>query len=255
MQLYVGGLSDNTTEAEIKEVFTKVCPLQLVTIIRDIESGKSKGFAVVKIPSEEKGEEAIRHLNGTMLHGREIVVRRMPETLPGEMEFRERLIEHSSEALINVGVSGGQTVLDYGCGSGTFTIPSAKIVGRRGKVYAFEARSDRLERVREKAKDAELDNIVTVLSDSSKANIDLPDKCIDIILVYDMMHEVEDRRGLLQELYRVLIGEGVLSVFPMHMGTEHFLDVMREYGLFGLRNRYGPPGFKTASEILNFKKR
>jgi len=73
--------------------------------------------------------------------------------------------------------------------------------------------------------------------------------------VYDMMHEVEDRRGLLQELYRVLIGEGVLSVFPMHMGTEHFLDVMREYGLFGLRNRYGPPGFKTASEILNFKKR
>ena len=67
MQLRVSNLSEDTTEAEIEEVFTKVCPPQLVTIIRDIESGKSKGFAIVKILSEEKGKEAIRHLNGTML--------------------------------------------------------------------------------------------------------------------------------------------------------------------------------------------
>jgi len=254
MQLRVSNLSDDTTEADIEKIFTRVCPPQLVTIIRDIESGKSRGFAIVKMRSEEKGEEAIRHINGIMLHGREIVVRRMPETLPGEMEFREWLTEHAFEVLTQTGVSRGQTVLDYGCGSGTFTIPSSRIVGKRGKVYAFEARSDRLERVREKAKEAALGNIVTVLSDSSKPGIDLPDKRIDIILVYDMMHEVEDREGLLQELHRVLKREGILSVFPMHMGTDNLINVMREYGLFCLRNRYGPPGFKAASEILNFNK-
>jgi ubiquinone/menaquinone biosynthesis C-methylase UbiE len=75
-----------------------------------------------------------------------------------------------------------------------------------------------------------------------------------MILVYDMMHEVDDRRGLLQEMNRVLKREGILSVFPMHMGTEHFVDIIKEYGLFGLRNRYGPPGFKTASEIINLNK-
>lgn len=254
MQLYVGGLSDDTTEVDVEEIFPKVCLPQSVTIIRDIESGKSKGFAIVKILSEEDGEEAIRQLNGTILRGRNIIVRRTPETLPGEMEFREWLTEHASEALIHVGVSQAQTVLDYGCGSGTFTIPSARIVGKRGRVYAFEARSDRLERVRESAKEAALGNIVTVLSDSSKSSIDLPDKCIDIILVYDMMHEVDDRRGLLQELHRVLKGEGILSVFPMHMGTENFIDVIRAQGLFCLRNQYGPPGFKAASVILNFNK-
>jgi SAM-dependent methyltransferase len=254
MQLRVSNLSDDTTEADIEQIFTRVYPPQLVTIIRDIESGKSRGFAIVKIQSEEKGWEAIRHLNGTILQGRAIVIRRMPETLPGEMEFREWLTEHATEALINVGVRRGQTVLDYGCGSGTFTIPSSRIVGKRGKVYAFEARSDRLERVREKAKEASLGNIVTTLSNSSKSSIDLPDKCIDIILVYDMMHEVEDRQGLVQELHRVLKREGILSVFPMHMGTENFIDVMREYGLFCLRNHYSPPGFKAASEILNFNK-
>jgi ubiquinone/menaquinone biosynthesis C-methylase UbiE len=68
------------------------------------------------------------------------------------------------------------------------------------------------------------------------------------------MHEVDNRQGLLQELHRVLKEEGILSVFPMHMGTENFIGVMREYGLFSLRNRYSPPGFKADSEILNFNK-
>jgi SAM-dependent methyltransferase len=252
MQLYVGGLSDDTTEVDVEEVFSKVCTPQSVTIIRDIESGKSRGFAIVKILSEEDEEEAIRHLNGTTLRGRNIVVRRMPETLPGEMEFREWLAEHASEVLIHVGVSKAQTVLDYGCGSGTFTIPSARLVGQRGRVYAFEARSSLLERVKKKAKEAALSNIVAVLSDSSKPSIDLPDKSVDIILVYDVMHAIDDRRGLLQELHRVLKEDGVLSVFPMHMGTESFVALMKKYGLFFLRNRYSPPGFEGASEILNF---
>jgi tRNA A58 N-methylase Trm61 len=254
MQLFVGGLSDDTTEVDVEAVFSGIYLHQSVTIIRDVKSGKSRGFAIVKISSEEKGEEAIRHLNGTMLRGRNIVVRRMPETLPGEMEFREWLVKHASEVLKHIGVSEAQTVLDYGCGSGTFTIPGARIVGKEGRVYAFEARSSLLERVREKAREAGLGNIVAVLSDSSKPSIDLPDKSVDVILVYDVMHEIEDRRGLLQELHRVLKSDGILSLFLMHMGTENFIDVMREYGLFCLRNRYGPPGLKTASEILNFNK-
>jgi len=254
MQLYVGNLSDDTKEVDVEELFSGVYLAQLVTIIRDIESGKSKGFAIAKISSEEKGEEVIRNFNGIQLRGKRIVVRRMPETLPGEMEFREWLVEHASDVLIHIGVSHAKTVLDYGCGSGTFTIPSAKIVGQRGKVYAFEARSNLLERVREKAKEAALNNIVAVLSDISRLSIELPDKSMDIILVYDVMHEIKNRRELLQELYRVLKEDGILSIFPMHMGTENFVDVMKDYGLFSLRTRYGPPGFKAASEVLNFNK-
>jgi SAM-dependent methyltransferase len=254
MWLYVGNLSADTTEVDVEGLFSDIYLPQLVAIIRDIDSGKSRGFAIVKIQSQEKGEEAIRRLNGITLQGRNIVVRRMPETLPGEMELREWLAEHAFEVLKHIGVKRAQTVLDYGCGSGTFTIPSAIIVGKRGKVYAFEARSRLLERVREKAREAGLSNIVTVLSDSSKPRIALPDKCVDMILVYDVMHEIDDRQGLLQELCRVLKDDGILSVFPMHIGTERFIDVIREYDLFCLNNCYGPPGFKAASEILNFIK-
>ena len=254
MQLYVGNLPADTTEVDVEGLFSDIYRPQLVSIIRDIDSRKSKGFAIVKIQSQEKGEEAIKRLNGTTLWGRNIMVRRMPETLPGEMELREWLAEHASEVLKHIGVKQAQTVLDYGCGSGTFTIPSAIIVGESGKVYAFEARSNLLESVREKAREAGLNNIVTVLSDSSKPRIAVPDNCVDMILVYDVMHEIDDRQGLLQELCRVLKDDGILSVFPMHIGTERFMDDIREYDLFSLSNRYGPPGFKAASEILNFIK-
>jgi FkbM family methyltransferase len=254
MQLYVGWLSDDTKEENIVELFSSICPVQLVTIIRDIESGKSRGFAIVKILSEEHGKEAIRQLNGVALRGTNLVVRKMPETLPGEMEFREWLTDHATEALTSVGVRKAQIILDYGCGSGTFTIPSAKIVGKQGKVFAFEARPDLLERVKERASNEGLTNIETALSDRSKPNTNLQDESVDVILVYDVMHEVGDRLALLQELSRVLKRDGILSVFPMHMGTENFIDVIRAYGLFCLRNHYGPPGFKAASEVLNFNK-
>jgi tRNA A58 N-methylase Trm61 len=254
MQLYVGGLSNDTKEENIVELFSSICPVQLVTIIKDIESGKSRGFAIVKILNEKDGEKAIRHLNGVVLRGANLVVRKMPETLPGEMEFREWLVEHATEMLIKVGVRKGQTVLDYGCGSGTFTIPSARIVGERGKVYAFEARPDLLERIKERASNEGLANIETALSDRTKPNTNMPDKSVDIILVYDVMHEIDDRRGLLQELHRALKRDGILSVFPMHIGTENFIEVIKANGLFCLINRYGPPGFKAASKILNFNK-
>jgi SAM-dependent methyltransferase len=254
MQLYVGGLSEDTTEVDIEKAFSNVYPLRLVKVIRDIESGKSRGFAIVKISTEEKGEEAIRSLNGTTLRGKNIIVGRMPETLPGEMEFREWLTDHALEVLAHIGVSEAQTVLDYGCGPGTFTIPCARIIGRRGRVYAFEVRARLLELVKERARQAALSNIIPVLSDNSKLGIELPDKNVDVILVYDVMHEIKDQRGLFRELHRVLKGDGILSVFPMHMGTDKFMDVMKEYGLFCLRNRYGPPGLKAASEILNFTK-
>ena len=254
MQLYVGGLSDDTTEVDLEQVFSEVCLPQLVTIIRDIESGKSRGFAIAKILSEEDGKEAIRQLNGVALRGTNLVVRKMPETLPGEMEFREWLTDDATEVLTKVGIRKAQIILDYGCGSGTFTIPSARIVGKQGKVYAFEARPDLLERIKERAGNEGLTNIETVLSDSSKPSIDLPDKSVDIILVYDVMHEVGNRLELLRELHRVLKRDGILSVFPMHMGTDSMLDAVSECGLFCLRDRYGPAGFKAASEVLNFNK-
>jgi ubiquinone/menaquinone biosynthesis C-methylase UbiE len=68
------------------------------------------------------------------------------------------------------------------------------------------------------------------------------------------LQEVDDKQGLLWEMYRVLKRDGFLSVFPMHMGTERLTEIMGGVGLFRFRDRYNAPGHTTASEVINFEK-
>ena len=67
--------------------------------------------------------------------------------------------------------------------------------------------------------------------------------------------DIENKLRLLKELHRVLKPDGLLSVFPMHVGTAAALDIMNEHNLFSLSGRYGPEGYQVASEVLNFKKK
>lgn len=254
MQLYVGGLDEDISERELSRLFSKIGSVKSVAIIKDIYSGKSRGFAVVKMSTSEDVEEAVKQLNGTRLGRRKIAVSQMPETLPGEMEFREWLHENAFEVLREVGISQGQTVLDYGCGRGVFTIPCARIVGETGKVYAFEVRPEALERVKERADGEGLGNVETILADSSRLATGLSDRSMDVILVYDVMHAISEKMRLLEELHRALKRDGFLSIFPMHMGTDKMLEIMKHCPLFRFRDSYAPPGHKTASEILNFIK-
>ena len=45
---------------------------------------------------------------------------------------------HAFKILKKAGIERGMTVLDFCCGSGTYTIPAAKIVGEEGKIYALD---------------------------------------------------------------------------------------------------------------------
>ena len=62
------------------------------------------------------------------------------------------------------GVHEGQTVLDIGCSSGTFTIPAATLVGEYGTVYALDVNQGALEKLRIRAEAAGLKNIRTFLA-------------------------------------------------------------------------------------------
>ena len=151
MQLYVGGLSADTAESEIARFFSGFDTVESVEIVRDFKAGTSKGFGIVRMTGDEEGEKAIAQLNGTLLDGKEVVVGRVPDTLPGEFAVRQWLTENAREVLIKVGIGDRQTVLDYGCGPGTFSLAAAGIVGEEGKVYALDVRPRALERIREKA--------------------------------------------------------------------------------------------------------
>jgi len=74
MKLYVGNLSYETSETELKELFAAIGTVESVAIINDRYSGMSKGFGFVEMSTPAEGELAITELNGKTLHSREIVV-------------------------------------------------------------------------------------------------------------------------------------------------------------------------------------
>ena len=106
-------------------------------------------------------------------------------------------------------VQEGQTFLDYGCGTGDFSIPAAKKVSENGKVYALDYFPRQLEIVTEKSEKAGLTNIETIHSNSKTG---LADESVDVIWMCDVLHEIKERRAVLEELHRVLKREGVLAI-------------------------------------------
>lgn len=74
MKIYVGNLSYEVTEDDLKLAFKDFGQVETVTIIKDKYSGQSKGFGFVEFASKAEGQAAIDGLNGKELKGRTLNV-------------------------------------------------------------------------------------------------------------------------------------------------------------------------------------
>ncbi len=74
IKLYVGNLSFNTTEDQLRTLFAESGTVVSVNLIKDRYTGQSKGFAFVEMSTQAEAEQAIKTLNGTSLDNREIKV-------------------------------------------------------------------------------------------------------------------------------------------------------------------------------------
>jgi RNA recognition motif-containing protein len=71
-KLYVGNLSFEATEADLKELFGQTGSVATVRIISDRDTGRSKGFGFVEM--QEGGDKAIAEMNGKEFQGRVLTV-------------------------------------------------------------------------------------------------------------------------------------------------------------------------------------
>ena len=74
MNLYVGGLSFDTTDDGLKTFFEQAGTVESARVITDRDSGRSRGFGFVEMATEAEGRKAIEDLNGKMLDGRTLTV-------------------------------------------------------------------------------------------------------------------------------------------------------------------------------------
>jgi cold-inducible RNA-binding protein len=74
VKLYVGNLSYDTTEEDIRTLFAQAGTVSEVALIKDRDTGTSKGFAFVTMSSQDDAKKAIEQFNGKTLGNRELTV-------------------------------------------------------------------------------------------------------------------------------------------------------------------------------------
>jgi ubiquinone/menaquinone biosynthesis C-methylase UbiE len=148
-------------------------------------------------------------------------------------KFRDFFLPRKN-ILEEVGIKPGFHVLDYGCGSGSYIIPLAKLVGESGKIYALDIHPLAIQKVKDIASKKQLTNVETILSDCQTG---LPDNSLNAVLLYDIFHHLGDPDGVLKELHRVLKPNGILSVGDHHMKENEIVSQVTNSGLFRLSRK------------------
>lgn len=135
------------------------------------------------------------------------------------------------KVLEEIGIKPGSHVLDYGCGPGAYLIPLSDLTDKSGQIYALDIHPMAIEMVKKTVLEKGLTNVKTILSD---CNTGLSKNSLDVVLLYDVFHDVENQSAVLQELHRVLKANGLLSFSDHHMKDREIISIMTHSNLFKL---------------------
>lgn len=158
--------------------------------------------------------------------------------MKNKLENPKRVAElNPKDTLERIGLKDDDTFCDVGAGTGIFTFAAAKIT--KGKIYSVEISDEMLAILEKNAKELNAEN-VAVVNDMKM----VPESSCKVVLLCTVLHEVTDVPEIMDNIARILIKGGVLSVIEFHrcqtpMGPpiEHRLDslkldeMMHNYGL------------------------
>jgi ubiquinone/menaquinone biosynthesis C-methylase UbiE len=138
------------------------------------------------------------------------------------------------KVLNEVGIRPGFRVLDFGCGPGSYIAPLSRLVGPEGRVYALDFHPLAIERVRVVVQKEKLKNVEVIQSDGATG---LPDAEVDVVLLYELFHDLGEPERVLKELARVLKAEGILSVTDSYIPEEDMLSGISRGHWFQIRQK------------------
>ncbi|MDC8004244.1 class I SAM-dependent methyltransferase [Aureisphaera galaxeae] len=144
-----------------------------------------------------------------------------------------------------VGIEKGSYVADIGCHEGYLSVHLARRVGDSGKIYAVDVREDRLETLRENLQDRKLRNVEVILGDYDDPK--LPRNALDVVIIMDTYHEMDDYRTILDHVYSSLKPNGKIVIVEKlktriigksrdaqtnahSLGTEYVTEELRDAG-------------------------
>ena len=101
----------------------------------------------------------------------------------------ENWIENKGESILReIGIKKGQYILDFGCGSGVYTLLASKIIGDKGRIYALDSDEEGLlSKLIKKLEKEQIKN-VEIIKTSGDIKIPVDDESLDVVLIYDVYH-------------------------------------------------------------------
>jgi ubiquinone/menaquinone biosynthesis C-methylase UbiE len=120
------------------------------------------------------------------------------------------------EVIHALGVLPGMTVADLGAGTGYFSVHLAKAVGDKGRVLAIDVEPNLVSYMKERATKANLAQLVPVLAAADDPK--LPPKGVDLVLIVDTWHHIDDRVRYLGKLAAGLKADGRVAVVDFKKG-------------------------------------
>jgi ubiquinone/menaquinone biosynthesis C-methylase UbiE len=134
-------------------------------------------------------------------------------------DIKKWLKKDGEQFLKAIGIKKGFIIVDFGCGSGDYTLPAARVVGTTGIVYAVDKNSQQLDRLMQIAP-PELS--IVPLGISGDVKIEVTDHSVDAVLLYDVLHyeNISNRKKMYNEAHRIMKKDALLSVYPKHCKTD-----------------------------------
>lgn len=127
-----------------------------------------------------------------------------------DQEKREKLLP-SKQILTNFNIELGQVIADLGCGYGHFAIRAANMVGPSGRIKAIDIEPERLDTLRQRASEqGVIDRIDTILAVGE--TIPLPDQSVQVALIANVLHELQEPQAYLKIVHRILQNPGQLWI-------------------------------------------
>ncbi len=157
-------------------------------------------------------------------------------------DVKKWMKEDGQKFLREIGIKKGQTVLDFGCGEGHYTIPLSKVVGKNGKVYALDKDKNVLDKLEKVIKENNIKNVDLI---NGGLKIPLKGETLDVVLCYDVIHyEIKrQRKSIYREIYRLLKKESLFSVYPKHYKSDYPLMELVDVNLENVVKEIEEEGF------------
>ncbi len=123
-------------------------------------------------------------------------------------ETERRKWQNPEPILDEIGVKPGITFMDVGCGAGFFTLPAARIVGPRGKVYGLDLQKESIDEIRQKASKENITNLELYAGKAEE--ILMCENCADIVFFGIVLHDFQDASVVLKNAHQMLKPRGRL---------------------------------------------